>query len=155
MELVKLIAWFWDNKEIQEFLKEKTGKSLATPTIQQYRETAKWQPIIEKLREDYNKAMYEVPLFHKRKRLDELQKHYEYHMRANKWRQAQAVIRDIKDEVEHKFGDVSFNFTQITQYNDMTDEQIAEEKGKILDQLDRAQKMKRLLENKGDTDGQE
>jgi len=97
--------------------------------------------------------MYDVPLFHKRRRLDELQKHYDHHMSEDKWRQAQAVLRDIKDEVEQKFGDVSFHFTQVTQYNEMTDEQIAEEKSKILDQLDRAQKMKRLLEGK--KDGQE
>ena len=99
--------------------------------------------------------MYEVPLFHKRKRLDELQKHYNYHMDNGKWKEAQAVLRDTRDEVEQKFGDVSFHFTNVTQYNEMTDEQIAEEKAKILEQLDRAQRMKRLLENKGTENGKE
>ena len=150
MELVKRIAWFWSPTEIQEDLQKTTGKRISIPTIMNYGKTEKWQPIIEKLRDDYNKAMYEVPLFHKRKRLDELQKHYDKHMSSNSWKEAQAVLRDVRDEVDQKFGDVSFHFTNVTQYNEMTDEQIAQEKSKILDQLDRAQRMKRLLENKGE-----
>ena len=70
-------------------------------------------------------------------------------MNSGKWKEAQSVLRDARDEVDQKFGDVSFHFTNVTQYNEMSDEQIAEEKGKILEQLDRAQRMKKLLENKG------
>lgn len=149
MEIVKRIAWFWKPIDIKEDFEKTSGKTIAAQTIVDYSKTEKWQPIIEKLRDDYNKAMYDVPLFHKRKRLDELQKHYDRHMNSGKWKEAQSVLRDARDEVDQKFGDVSFHFTNVTQYNEMSDEQIAEEKGKILEQLDRAQRMKKLLENKG------
>ena len=152
MEVVKLIAWFWNDVEIRDHLKKISGKVITKQAINLYSHSEKWKPIIEKHREDYNKAMYEVPLFHKRKRLDELQKHYETHMKKGDLICAQSVLRDAKDEVDQKFGDISFNFTQITnnQYTEMTDEEIATEKSKILEQMERAQRMKRLLTKEED-----
>ncbi len=148
MQVAKMIAWFWDNKDIVKKIKETTGKTITHQNIfKNYENSPNWKPIIDKLREDYNKAMYEVPIFHKRKRLDELQKHYDLHMKSGRLFRAQSVLRDAKDEVEQKFGDVNLTFTQITnnQYSEMTDEEIANEKAKILGQLEQAQKMKRLL----------
>lgn len=150
MEILKLIASSWRQRDIAKHIFETTGRKIARQLVSFYLRSEKWKPIIEKLKEDYHKACFEVPLYHKRKRLDELQRHYEHHMDDAKWQRAQEVLKDIKDEVEAKYGDVSFHFTQVTntQYADMNDEQLAEERKKTFEQLERAQRMKKLLESK-------
>ena len=112
--------------------------------------------MIQKYRDEYTKAVLEVPLANKRKRLDEFQNHYEKHMKDGSYIKAQSVLRDIKSEMEEKISDVSFHFTQITEYHDMKDEDLLAEKMKTLDQLEKIKKLRsgdtRILEGEKNGD---
>ena len=148
MEVAKLYGWYWTPIEIHKHVTEQMGKKISYNSIVMLRDREEWKPIIEKCREDYNKVFVDVPLANKKKRVVELQKHYDLHMEDGNLREAQGVIKDIKDEMDEKFGDVSFHFTQInqTQFRDMSDEDLLKEKAKTLDEFERVKKMRHLLE---------
>jgi hypothetical protein len=155
-EIVKRIAWFWTGKQIIEFCRDEFGKQLDPSLISYYRKAERWKEVRDQFREEYNKAVSEVPLANKRKRLDELQAHYDHHMDKGQYEKAQAVIRDCRDEVEGKGREVSFHFTQVNnnQFNEMTDEQLQQEKAKALELYEKARKMRLLAtQGKENTDG--
>lgn len=143
IELVKRIAWHWKPSKIRKFILDEYGKRLHDTLIFQYSRTEKWKPIIEKFREEYYKNVTEVPLANKRKRLDELQDLYERAIDKKNYNSARDIIKDFRDEMEKRVGELSLSFTSITnEFNQMTDEQLINEKQKTIEQLERIRKMK-------------
>lgn len=147
MEVAKMIAWFWGQSAISEHMKKTFGKELSKQAIDSYKNSNKWKPVIEQFREQYRKEIFQVPLANKRKRLDELQRMYDRYIAEDDIVNARKVLSDCREEMEKRFGDVNFSFTNITnnEYHDMTDEQIMEEKAKTIEDLERIRKLKLLI----------
>lgn len=152
MDICRLLGWMVRVSEIQDYLKETYGKTIAPGNLKFYEKSDKWIPIIQKFRDDYMKITLDVPLANKKIRLIELQKHYDKHYEKNDFKSAQDVIRDFRAEMEEKRGDVSFHFTQVNhnQFKDMSDSEIAKKKIEALEQLEKVNKMIQKLENKGE-----
>jgi hypothetical protein len=140
-ELVKRIAWFWRDVDITKFLKDNFGKSITAQTIQEYRKAEHWKLQIESFRDKYLNEVNAVACANKRVRLEELQKHYDQMVREGNTKDAVSILKEFREEMEKKIGDnVSFNFTQVnnTQYNQLTDAELADEINKTVKQLERA-----------------
>jgi hypothetical protein len=157
LELCKLLAWFWKSPEIIKYFEDEHQLKLKPSDIKNYRAAEKWKPIIEKFRDDYLKDLNSVPLANKRKRLDELEKLYDSAIADGDLDQARILIREFREEVEKKVGDVSVSFTQINhnEYHEMTDEDLQAEKVKTLEQLEKVRKLKQMARtiNLGDVNG--
>jgi hypothetical protein len=122
---------------------------ISAPMVNNYKISEKWKPLIEKYREEYNKGVMDVPIANKRKRLDELQDIYDKQKERGKLKDAQSVLSDARSEMEEKRGDVSFHLTQInhTEFHDMSDEDLLNEKAKALEQLSKIKKLKEDMSN--------
>jgi len=147
MEVAKLLGWFWKPSDIMRHFKESFNKSITAQAISNYSKSKDWIPVINKFREEYNRLLFEVPLFNKRKRLDELQEQYDLYKSKGDLKTARKIIREFREEAEKKIGDVSFHFTSIshTEYHDMSDEQLREEKVKTLEELEKVRRMKLIV----------
>ena len=69
-EVVIALAEYHSGREIKYMLKQNHGINMSEFGILKYRENDKWKPIFQKYREEYDRKVCEVPLAHKRKRLD-------------------------------------------------------------------------------------
>ena len=72
-----LLGSFHSTREIQTVILEETGKTIAATTVQHYAEGKKWQAVIAKARQDFTARLADVPTFHKRVRLERLERQYE------------------------------------------------------------------------------
>lgn len=146
MEVAKLLAWFCSPTQIAKHIEQRFKKKITAQNVEWYKNSEKWQPVIEKLREDYNRCVLEVPLANKRKRLEELQILYNIHMVNEDYKKAQSVLSDFREEMERRGGDINFSFTNVThnEYQNMTDEELNEERTKTIEQLIRIKRMKYL-----------
>lgn len=153
LEVARRIAWFWTNKQIGDFVKESFQKELSCPAFSDMRKQEKWIPVIEKFRDQYIAKCSEVPLFHKRRRLEELQDLYYTFKETGNLAQARLVLQDLRNEAEGKGADISFNFTNVThnEFHQMTDEDLQREKMKTIEQLEKLRRMK-LLTHEGGID---
>lgn len=152
IEFVQRIAWFWKPLDILKYFKETHNIKINQTLIQCYKNSEKWKPIIQKFRDDYLKRTEEVPLANKRKRLDELQRLFDRAVDKKEFVEAKNIIREFREEMEVKVGDVNFSFTQINhnEFHDMSDEDLASEKAKTIEQLEKVRKMKMLSDQRGD-----
>lgn len=154
LEVCRRIAWFWTEKELLKYIQSVIKKSMHPSNLSAMKNSEKWKPVIEQFREEYISKCGEVPLFHKKKRLEELQEQYYHFKEKGNLKEARSILRDIRDEAEGKRGDISFQFTSIVhnEFNQMTDEDLQTEKMKTLEQLEKVRRMK-LLTNQGDNNG--
>lgn len=153
IELARRIAWFWTNKQITEFAKSEFDKDMSERAYYEIKQSEKWKPVIEQFREEYISACAEVPLFHKKKRLEELQEQFDFYKAKKMRKEALAVLKEFRDEAEGRRGDVSFHLTQVThnEFHQMSDETLQREKMKTLEQLEKVRKLKLLT--KGESNG--
>ena len=124
LELMEFIARFATMEDINSYFIPTYGKFIAPAAVQQYRKTAKWKPIIKKLREKYLLGEDEVAGRHKRVRLDRADKIFEKALQKDDLKTALQANRDQQEMVEGKnvnAGDVSMTFNQ---YNVLDDEEL-------------------------------
>lgn len=100
LEVCRQLAAFKRVSEVVAYIKEKFGKTLHYMSVREYAESPKWAPIIEKFREKYLAGIPEVPLASKRKRMEELQKHYDQAMGKKKLGMAQRILRQAREEMK-------------------------------------------------------
>ena len=72
-----LLGSFHSTREIQAVILEETGKTIAEATVRHYADGKKWQAVIAKARQDFTARLADVPTFHKRVRLERLERQYE------------------------------------------------------------------------------
>lgn len=149
LEMCRMIAAFVRPVEIVEHFRTVIGKEISAPSVNNYKNSDKWKPLIDKYRDEYTKGVMDVPISHKRKRLEELQDIYDKQKDKGKLKEAQSVLSDARSEMEERRGDVSFHLTQInhTEFHDMSDEQLLDEKAKALEQLSKIKKLKEDVRN--------
>lgn len=81
-ELCSMLATFHTYGQIRDHFDKEYGIYLYDANIQYYKKASKWAETIEQYREDYNKALLDIPIANARKRLEYLQDVYE---RAMQW----------------------------------------------------------------------
>lgn len=143
MQVCRMFARYAKNEEVFEFCKNELGKTINLTAIKYYKESSKWKPIVNKFRDEYTKGIMEVPIANKRVRLEALQDMFEAHKEEGDLKQAQAVLKDAREELDGgaKFGNTNVFMTQVNNYKDMTDEEIEAER---LRQLENLQKVRAL-----------
>ena len=139
LEVVKRIAWFWGMKRILDFIKEDYGIMVTPVVIYQYKQEEKWKPVIEKFRNEYIHTLSDVPLFHKKKRLEELQEMFESFKEQGDLYKAMLVLREFRDECEAKKSDLYLTSVTYNEYRNMSNEELDEEYLRLLEQKKRLQ----------------
>lgn len=136
LELMEFIARFATMDEINAHFFSEYKIMLSPPLIYQYKRTAKWKPIIKKLREKYLLGEDEVAGRHKRVRLDRADKIYNKAYSKGDLKTALQANRDQQEMVEgrHVHGDTNLQFNQ---YNVFSDEELQERKKELLEKLNR------------------
>src|SRR3990167_336737 len=77
MQLCQWIATFHSDKAIQQLVKERFGPLISITSVNSYRHTKRWQPLINRLRQEWAAGVVEIPIAHKRYRLGELLRMFE------------------------------------------------------------------------------
>jgi hypothetical protein len=140
-EVCDLLAQFKEPTEIAKILKDLYGVEVSPKAIYYYKSDLKWQPLIQKYREQYSLELNKVPLYHKRVRLEKLQDQLDEieretattsHQRSLRRGELRSVLKDARDEVqpmEDKRGDT--NILSI-QFNSMDDSELLKKREELL-----------------------
>ena len=131
------VAWFWPSHKIIDFVKKQYGTQLKPWDIENFKGTDMAKELIERYRDEYVSTISEIPLSHKRKRLEELQEMYEGFKKENKLGMALKVLGEFREECEAKRADLYLTNVNNYTYNEfksMTDEEIDKEYIKLLEQ---------------------
>lgn len=142
MELMELIARFAQFHDINKHFLEKYQITISSDLVAQYKRTAKWIPVIKKLREKYVTGIDEVAGMHKRVRLERAEQIYERAIQTGKLRIALAANKDQREEVLEKqvgAGNVTYNLNQFNQFVNMTDEELEDRKREIISKIKKAE----------------
>ena len=124
-ETNKIILWisqFKKDAEIMELIETEFGKTLSRHQVGHYRNSEKWQPMIQKNRERYSAEMFKVELANERRRIEELEENY-WTLKGNgKIRDANDSLREIHAQLK-KEGPATQNNYQLNIYKEMSEEE--------------------------------
>lgn len=124
-------AEFKTPRQIKNLVKERFGIELTDKTVWQYsrgNQMKKWKPMIERLRQEWALGVMDIPLAHKRGRMEELTKLYEQAIRNKdvteytRVNQCLAVLREMRDEMEA--GKSEFTNVYLTTIHQYPDEEV-------------------------------
>lgn len=101
IKLCEMLARFNTQSEIKKRVKE-WGIEINEQAVDYYRHCNKWKQIIEKMRGEYLSEILEVPIAHKRVRLERLDALYKSAVEKDQLNVAKEVLRAAQDEIEHK-----------------------------------------------------
>ena len=131
IELMEFIARYATMDEINGYFVQNYKVSLSLALISQYRHTAKWKPVIAKLREKYLLNPGEVAMSHKRVRLDRRERIYHQAMKKDSLKDALHAIDGSQEEMEQK-GGINLTFNQ---YASLSDDEVEEQIKEKLERL--------------------
>ena len=116
LQVCQWLAAFTPAEVIQERVRQEFKKEIKRTNIYNYLHTRKWQPLIERCRAEWAAGMVEIPLSHKRSRVEELGRLYaraQANPTSSEWTKVQqslAILREIRTEMD----EAKTNFTNIT-----------------------------------------
>lgn len=153
MDVLRYIAWFWPNPRISTAIFEKYKRKIVYPyqLINDYRVSEKWQPLIDKFREEYVATLSSVPLFHKKRRLEELQDMFDRYRAKGDDSNARQVLAAFREETEAKRQDLYLTQVNYNEFKSMTNEELEAEYSRLLEQKMRSRTKE--LTDQGGTDG--
>jgi len=146
MEVLMGHAQFWAVQKIQEHLKEKFNCVMSYRSIYAYKNSEQWKPMIEKFRDQYVQTLSEVPLFHKKRRLEELQEMFERYRAKGNDKEARQVLASFREETEAKRSDLYLTNVTYNEFKQMSNEELDQEYIKLIEQ-------KKRLQIEGDQNG--
>ena len=141
----RLIAEFESPPEVAKRLEEVYRVRISVGTVYQYSSSKKWQPIINHYRTQYSKMLTHIPLFHKRQRLERLERQYQdlekltgsTKKTAKEIRfEERVILRQALDECsvwEKKDGNTT-NYVSI-QYNNMEDSDLLKRRDELVKRI--------------------
>ena len=94
------------------------GITLSEQAVQAYRSTPKWKQVIDRLRSEYLTEILEVPISHKRVRLERLDSLYKSAVNKGQLGVAKEVLKAAQEEIEHRPGNVSIIMNKIEMISD-------------------------------------
>ena len=101
VKVCEMLARFYSQSEVKKRVKE-WGIEINEQAVDYYRHSNKWKQIIEKMRGEYLSEILEVPIAHKRVRLERLDSLYRSAVEKDQLSVAKEVLRAAQDEIEHK-----------------------------------------------------
>ena len=129
------LGQFWPIDEIVRWGRREFKKNLHRSHVLRYKKSSKWQPLIQNYRRLYTEAIADIPLAHRRVRLERLERQYQAivisagsEMQALKnalaRREMRVIISQAADEVSEK----TVNLTQVyaTQINQLSDQELSD-----------------------------
>ena len=124
LKVVNWIAIYKPDDQIIDDFKTETGKDLTHNHIHHYKYYPAWQPMIEKVRDEFESKISEEELSSKRRRIQELSKAYRrLELDDETLTDAVSVLGKIREEVEGKTSG-AMSLTQYNQYNGLSDEDL-------------------------------
>lgn len=138
--ILTALAEFLPVSKILMLVKEKHGKEISRQAVSHYKTNESLRPLIEQYRQQYAQYLAEVPIFHKRWRLDRLQEQfqdveqetYEDHLKRQEMRE---ILSQVRNELEGK--NVTENNTNILsiQYTSLSYEQLVAKRDELLTRI--------------------
>ena len=140
-ELIRQLAEFKSVPEVQQFAKAEWGIEITAQTIRGYLHEKKWRPLLDRCRQEWAAGIVEIPLAHKRVRLEKLQKLFDdaeedYAEAKNEQTFLRLIDLQLKilDQARREMEETKTNFTNIvmTQYEQYTDEELIRRMDELL-----------------------
>ena len=142
-EQYQVCQWYGAFKtptQIRALIKAQFGKELHPKSIWEYLHTrSRWKPLIERLRQEWALGVMDIPLAHKRARLEKLVsllKKAEGNDEVPEYRriyQAVNILREIREEMG--VGKGEFTNVFMTTINNYSDEEIYQQREAVLTRL--------------------
>lgn len=132
--------------EVVERAREEFNIVVSIRQVYKYTQTAKWQPLIKKIRQETMNDLTAVAGSHKRVRLERGEKIYEKAMQKNKLDIALKATEHQRKEME---GDGDFSVT-MNQYNLLSDEELEFKRKEVMERIARQSKGVITLEQSAD-----
>ena len=139
LQVCQWIATFKSDKEIQQLIKERYGPLLSLSSVYAYRSSKRWQPLIHRVRQEWAAGVADLPIAHKRYRLNELLRMFEQCLAdkrltlEDKRKEGITILREARYEMdEAKSAFTNVFFTQIQSYSD---EELSKRGKELVDRL--------------------
>ena len=137
-QICEWFAQFYDATHIVKLVKERFDKTIAHKNIWAYSQAPKWKPLIERLRQQWAISIMDVPMAHKRTRLEKLVSLLERTERMEqseplKIKQAVELLREMREEME--VGKTQFTNVYMTTIHNYTDEELVRRRDEVLGRL--------------------
>lgn len=133
-------AQFRTPTQIQRLLKETYAKELSLKVIWAYaHQQKKWKPLIERLRQEWALGVMDIPMAHKRARLEKLVtllQRAERNEKATEFtriEQCYRILREMREEMEA--GKAEFTNVYMTTIHTYSDEEIVRQRDAVLERL--------------------
>lgn len=136
-EVAKFIAQFKTYKQAQRFVKEKFSLVFDYRGIEKlFTQEGRWKTALAQLKQEYVNSTMEVPISHKRVRLERYEWLYEQAVASGKFPAAKACLDSAREETEA--GKIpSIGSLVFAQINNMSDEELHSEKDRLLEKLEK------------------
>ena len=126
----KLIGYGYKDNEIRTELISTFGIETSLTNLGRYHLTKKWAPAIKKYRDEYLASYDDIPGFHKKIRLDRMERAYEKAEKKGNIKEIISATEHQRKEIEGT-GDTSLTLISNRYYN-MTDEEIEKRQQEIM-----------------------
>lgn len=153
LQICQWLATFVPVLAIQKRIKEQFGKTVARENIYKYASTERWKPLIERCRKEWAAGVLEIPLAHKRARLEELTKLYDRAMGQDiseyvKINQALGILRELRIEMDERSTQITNLY--LTSIQSSSDQELLQRRDDLLDKLKRIGGSHALRRSEGD-----
>ena len=148
-EQYQVCQWYAEFKtptQIKKLIHDTWGKDLTIKNVWAYaNQSKKWKPMIERLRQEWALGVMDIPLAHKRGRLEELVRLYTRAERNPvvddyaKVKQCYELLREMRNEMEA--GKAEFTNVYLTTIHNYSDEEIVKQRDVVLDRLDKLRRL--------------
>ena len=139
-----LLAEFKPAAEVAARLKDRFNISVTPSSLYYYQNHQDWKPMIERLREQYSKVLTQIPIYHKRVRLERLESQYQeslqeeaktLRVRREKRKELRSIIQEARAESQPAAGNET-NVLAI-QFNSLDDQSLLRKKEELLTKINR------------------
>jgi hypothetical protein len=142
MRVLTLLSTYVKVPDIVAIIRQEFGIAIGERTIYRYKTGSEHQKTIQRIREKWTNEIQQVELSNKRRRLEELSRIYEKCFSTNQMKNALASLHQIQGEVEKASDSIQQqNNFQFNIYKEMTEQEIEEERLKILGRIKNLKKI--------------
>lgn len=134
-QLCKLIAEGNAHSEIVKYMQEEFGVKVGANTTYAYRNSPKWGPVIRKMRELYMASLEEVPSYHKRVRLERVEKAFDIALEKKDSKNILASVHESRAEVEGDGSISSVDINILNLYKNLSDEEIELRRSELIKKI--------------------
>jgi len=148
--IVTNVALWKTDRQILNLFKEKYNMDISKQNVHTYRYSASYQPLVEQIRDEFERDIKQVEFASKRRRIEELTDIFNNCKEKSKFKEAIACMASIREEVDGKRinGDV---YMQFNQFSNMSDVELRKKVEENAIELKRLEENKFILEgNHGD-----